>query len=1174
MATFTVSIGGVDRTSVIDYQTFTAEIGSRENITTCSFDIIDETRAIEVKGAEAVVVQKDGSTIWSGYIGNVSTEFDGKANILAVDAQSGNNMLDQKAFRTIGYTSKGVAGSAADKGSVRWFGRTIGAEVTWLLANSTASPAASPITYSAAKIYKYTTTFSNRIDYGGKTLREALEVLVKTVYGKKKMTFWVDAGGALNIKATGQAANMLENFDFYNGETSDWTRTGATIVTAAGQSTGATGAGSVPDYGIQLTSSAQLATQTLTVVAGRRYYIAAGMKNVSANRGRLKLVWKNSGGTTISTDTLSSATTAAWVRLEGLYTAPATAATCVYTLAYDGGTSGNVYFDNLQIVEEDATFGISDTPNNTTTFAPEKYEESVDSSAIINAVAIRGKEYKIGGGALSLTNATSAWYTFYVEYSPSIAYFGKTFTTALDDGDVNGNTKALEAAYKIFSESAFPIREGKYEISSTKLGALVPQAGTYQIFELSRMPAARQMTINRIESVTVLPMGAGEVVYEIQFGAQKGNLASSLATVGSAMWGIGKPKPASTVFEHTFVNDNLFAAGRTLTDPQTTGVAAEVEQRSANPSVAPISVVKKNTALLPADNLPDLTNDGDGGEFPYGSIILLVPDAGDPHITKPTLYRSDGTTTWTATTAAQLKQDATDAGRLNGAMIVADSIFAGTIDAGSIDVVNLNASNIKTGALAIDASFDANAITSTNFTVTNTGSVTAKDLTIGTTATFSNGLGNEVSGFIYARPTDNITSAQFRVVADASNNLTKSFTGITSSGAAANANCTINATAHPFAQGQFVWFTGATGGGAAALNAITEALPAQVISTTTNAFVINYYLAIGAITGGTVTGGKRLSVVAPSGLFVYQNDSAAGFIAAGSLALGSPLTKLGKGSTATLADGEIGFLSATTPRYGSGANLYSSNGTSNLSTSGNFTVGGTLTAGTISATNYGLVAADIPTLALGTDTSGNYVSNVSGGTGVSVTGTAGEGWTPSVSIGQAVGTTSNVTFNNITANGSVSLNGSTTIGNSTGDQVKFTNLLQTSTITNSYSAIRLYNASATIPWRAFVDSSSERYKTNIVYEEPSDEILNVSTIGYQDISEFEQKGDEAPRQRGFLAEEMAANPEGETFVVFNQQGQPDAIQYDRLVIPLHSAMRKLRERIEELESRLAELENK
>ena len=51
---------------------------------------------------------------------------------------------------------------------------------------------------------------------------------------------------------------------------------------------------------------------------------------------------------------------------------------------------------------------------------------------------------------------------------------------------------------------------------------------------------------------------------------------------------------------------------------------------------------------------------------------------------------------------------------------------------------------------------------------------------------------------------------------------------------------------------------------------------------------------------------------------------------------------------------------------------------------------------------------------LGTDTTGNYVSDVSGGTGVTVTHTPGEGSTPSVAIGQAVGTTDNVTFNVVT----------------------------------------------------------------------------------------------------------------------------------------------------------------
>jgi hypothetical protein len=287
--------------------------------------------------------------------------------------------------------------------------------------------------------------------------------------------------------------------------------------------------------------------------------------------------------------------------------------------------------------------------------------------------------------------------------------------------------------------------------------------------------------------------------------------------------------------------------------------------------------------------------------------------------------------------------------------------------------------------------------------------------------------------------------------------------------------------------------------------------------------------------------------------------------------LGGDLTAYGKGTTNTVANAEIGFLSAqTSPRFTNGGNLYSSNGTSNLNTSGNFVVGGNLT---VNGT-YDLTAADIPTLTLGTDTAGNYVAGLTAGTGVAISGTAGEGWSPTVSIGQAVATTSNVTFNNITGSGTVSLNGSTTIGNATSDQVKFTNLLQTSTITNSYSAIRLYNASATVPWRAFVDSSSERFKSNIVYEDASDAILDLSSVSYHDKLEFEEKGEEAPRQRGFLAEEIAANSDGETFVVFNEQGQADAIQYDRLVVPLHSAMRKLRERIQELENRLNELEKK
>ena len=70
-------------------------------------------------------------------------------------------------------------------------------------------------------------------------------------------------------------------------------------------------------------------------------------------------------------------------------------------------------------------------------------------------------------------------------------------------------------------------------------------------------------------------------------------------------------------------------------------------------------------------------------------------------------------------------------------------------------------------------------------------------------------------------------------------------------------------------------------------------------------------------------------------------------------------------------------------------------------------------------------------VALGTDTTGNYMSDVSAGTGVTVSHTAGEGSTATLSIGQAVATTSDVTFGDIAATdltlaGNLTVNGTTT----------------------------------------------------------------------------------------------------------------------------------------------------
>lgn len=74
------------------------------------------------------------------------------------------------------------------------------------------------------------------------------------------------------------------------------------------------------------------------------------------------------------------------------------------------------------------------------------------------------------------------------------------------------------------------------------------------------------------------------------------------------------------------------------------------------------------------------------------------------------------------------------------------------------------------------------------------------------------------------------------------------------------------------------------------------------------------------------------------------------------------------------------------------------------------------------------------TIDLATDTTGNYVSSLVAGTGVTLSNNSGEAATPTIAIGQAVGTTSTVTFGSVTAGGvTAGVTGSTTISTDSGD---------------------------------------------------------------------------------------------------------------------------------------------
>ena len=234
-------------------------------------------------------------------------------------------------------------------------------------------------------------------------------------------------------------------------------------------------------------------------------------------------------------------------------------------------------------------------------------------------------------------------------------------------------------------------------------------------------------------------------------------------------------------------------------------------------------------------------------------------------------------------------------------------------------------------------------------------------------------------------------------------------------------------------------------------------------------------------------------------------------------------------------------------------------------TAAGFTIGGANTYSVaVDDDSHAHTGTTISGIALGTDTTGNYVAGITAGTNIVVSGTASEGWSPTVTVD------SSPTFTGlITGSGGAELSGAIDL-NST---LSATSLSGTSNITNSQDVRVFFSTGGGLGiWRVFRDSSSERYKTNIVYMDDQDNILDVVPVTYHDKIGYEEIGEESPRQYGFLAEEMAENLDGRDYVVYNEDGTPETVQYSRLVVPLHSAMRKMRSRIDELEARLAALE--
>jgi hypothetical protein len=103
-------------------------------------------------------------------------------------------------------------------------------------------------------------------------------------------------------------------------------------------------------------------------------------------------------------------------------------------------------------------------------------------------------------------------------------------------------------------------------------------------------------------------------------------------------------------------------------------------------------------------------------------------------------------------------------------------------------------------------------------------------------------------------------------------------------------------------------------------------------------------------------------------------------------------------------------------------------------------------------------------------------------------------------------------------------------------------------------------------------TSSERYKVAIEQQSiPMDSILALQPKSYVDKAEAEEKGttDGLPRLLGLIAEDLAQIPVlKDLLVVYNDQGQPDAVNYDRIAIALIPIIQDMAKEIAELKAQL------
>jgi parallel beta-helix repeat protein len=403
------------------------------------------------------------------------------------------------------------------------------------------------------------------------------------------------------------------------------------------------------------------------------------------------------------------------------------------------------------------------------------------------------------------------------------------------------------------------------------------------------------------------------------------------------------------------------------------------------------------------------------------SIITQAADASSVSIGGGLNVSGNITTTTGTVTAANLAGDGTnvtnvDATKLGGQAgsyyTNAGNLSAGTLNDGrlSTNVALHNSANNFTGTLQ----HNGNNVCDTSGNCASAGGGVTNGGTDGTANTFAIFTGAQAIGNSILSQDAGATTVSVAGDFTATGTITAaSFSGngasITAlngsniaSGTVANARLT-GSGALTVSAGN-----GLTGGGSVALGGST-ALAVQAAAGGCVTVAAGGVSVTDACVNAATLGGHAASYFQPAGSYLTSESDTLATVTA-------------RGATTATASSFTGGLSVSSGFSASGTITLSSlssvgvvhtSATGQLSTS---LVSGTdIASGTITGTN---IAANA--VALGTQTTGNYVASATAGSGITVTGVAGEGWSPTIAVDSTVCRTTNNCSASGTAGGDLS----------------------------------------------------------------------------------------------------------------------------------------------------------